>query len=727
MKTNIFKLKKIKSKLLLAFGTVLLLSSFLAGWGYYSINRILEIRKVKEEFMTINEVVLKMRKAEKDFLMREVINEDFMQTGESKYITAINDYTADQDSIISFLQNNSWSTELGIKDDLGILLTSINGYHDTFTKIANAYQVRGFKNFGNEGELRAAIKSIENADYNVNMVRLLMLRRHEKDFFLRKDLSYVEKFDAEIEAFLNELGRASYNDDIRAKIDTYETKFHEVVDAEERIGFDEKSGLMGEMRGYVHQIEPVVDNLLVLVDEQTDNITFNTTITFIGVFVAQLIIGIFLAMMFSNVLTTNILSIKNAALKLAEGIIPEPVKVSTEDELGDTQKSVNEVIRSLKDSISVANLVSKGNLHSAKKEATTKLKDGELDSALKNMIAKLTEIVQSITKGADEITLGSSEISKSSQVVAEGATEQASSLEEISASVEQMVSNINQNAENSAQAEDITKGAADKMTTVKAATQSTFDSIKEITEKIEIINVIADKTNLLAINAAVEAARAGEHGKGFAVVANEVRKLAERSQTSAEGIISLSKNCIKEAQNSSELLDQLSPEVLKSFDLVREISSSSIEQRSGAEQINAALSQLNQVTQQNASSSEELSSSSHNFNNQAEKLTQTVSFFKLDEKEESKSKKSQIISQIEMLKSILGEDYTNTNVSAGNYDAEEEVEVEETTDNEEPKSKLGNGLKIKLDDDSYENGMGITLENFDEEVEEEEGEVSKSN
>ena len=250
----------------------------------------------------------------------------------------------------------------------------------------------------------------------------------------------------------------------------------------------------------------------------------------------------------------------------------------------------------------------------------------------------------------------------------------------------------------------MTKGAAEKMKVVRDATQSAFQSIRDITEKIEIISEISDQTNLLAINAAVEAARAGEHGKGFAVVANEVRKLAERSQGAAVEIIELSKNTIKEAENSGHLLDELAPDVQKSFNLVREISSSSAEQRSGAEQINVALAQLNQVTQQNASSSEELASASTNFNNQSAKLKETVSFFKLDKKGEVTYQRERIISQIEQLKSILDE----TDDEEKNNKTREQVSPTSNTVKVTPKTT---GKSIHVEDSL--SGPAIKLEDFD--------------
>jgi len=154
--------------------------------------------------------------------------------------------------------------------------------------------------------------------------------------------------------------------------------------------------------------------------------------------------------------------------------------------------------------------------------------------------------------------------------------------------------------------------------------------MKEIAQKISIIEEIARQTDLLALNAAIEAARAGEHGKGFAVVAAEVRKLAERSQQAAAEINTLSSSSMAVTESTGALLNRLVPDIQKTAELVQEISAASTEQNSGAIQVNKALQQLDQVVQQNASASEQLSSTAEELSSQAEQLQSVIAFFQVD-------------------------------------------------------------------------------------------------
>ncbi|MGV1099553.1 methyl-accepting chemotaxis protein [Thiovibrio sp. JS02] len=296
----------------------------------------------------------------------------------------------------------------------------------------------------------------------------------------------------------------------------------------------------------------------------------------------------------------------------------------------------NSITRPLAEAVEINRKLAEGDL-CVEMQVNRKDEIGQMLFAMREMVTKLRTIVNDVQEGAGgvlamandvntssaQVSSMSQQLSSSSEELSQGTTEQAAAAEQSSSAMEEMAANIKQNADNAQETERIATESSGKAAESGRSVEATVRAMREISEKISIIEEIARQTDLLALNAAIEAARAGEHGKGFAVVAAAVRKLAERSQNAAGEISTLSSSSIQVAEKAGNLLAALVPDIQKTAQLVQEISAASAEQNSGAEQVNGAIQQLDQVIQQNAQASEELSASAEQLSATAETMSES--------------------------------------------------------------------------------------------------------
>jgi methyl-accepting chemotaxis protein len=560
---------------------------------------------IRNQARNIGLMLLQARRTEKDFLLRN--NDDYVK----HHTKIIKPIAADLDRLKHLIAAENHA---GLASKVEMIHAGYNDYVTNFAALVEAKHKLGLnENSGLEGTLRGSVHAIEAELGKVNdppaMVAMLMMRRHEKDFMLRRDAKYgveMKQAAGQFNSIITSSAtiQAGAKEIILKKLAAYQQDFFAYMEGEKSVvaaqkkladayttmepNLDEVTSTVGRMASEARTAAEVVRN----------NMQLSMQIAILAIIIVASVFAYFV----SRGITRPIVGLVAELQKLASGdfniLVPW---------------------RSRKDEI------------------------GDMAAAVAEMAAKVSTTIGEIRASGREVTNASAEISTSTTDLSQRTEEQAASLEETSAAMEELSATVRKNAENAQQASQsatTTRDVADRGGQVVAqaveAMAKIEDSSRKISDIIGVIDEIARQTNLLALNAAVEAARAGEAGRGFAVVASEVRSLAQRSSQAAKDIKDLITNSNGQVKDGVDLvnkagasLSDIVASIKQVADVVADIANASIEQATGIEQINKALTQMDEVTQQNSALVEENAATAKTLEHQAKAMDEQVSYFRV--------------------------------------------------------------------------------------------------
>ncbi len=425
---------------------------------------------------------------------------------------------------------------------------------------------------------------------------LLSIRRSEKDYLLSRDHQFVQKTHTNLDRLKEAFEEARIADEYIKRaltmVNAYRTAFDALVAEDTHI--EETQAAMNQaVNAIVPTVETIASTARTAAESkarQTENDATSMGITAIAVGLGAVISGLFIAM---YIIWTIVRQLGTDPVEL----------MAITSQIADGHLGVGFDGRFERESVY---------------------------GSMQSMVIKLTDVLGNVAAAATSVAAGAEELSATATSVSQGASRQADGVSKVASSMDEMTASIGQNAKNASQTEHISHQVCLDAEQGGQAVQETMHAMHDIAERITIIEDIARQTNLLALNAAIEAARAGDHGKGFAVVATEVRKLAERSGTAAAEISVLSGKSVAVAEKAGDMLKQIVPDIQQTSELIEQISTASSQQSDGVNRIGSGMDDLDVIVQQNASTSDELSSTAENLSGQAHRLQQAICYFNME-------------------------------------------------------------------------------------------------
>lgn len=570
-----------------------------AGWYFLSeANHAVEIRRMADQVFVD---MLQLRRAEKNFMLRDLESEDFYEGTLGEFTTP--SLKIQQQRLATLRKDIRQLKEMlplekkSICDDLS---GAVDDYDDDFKRLVAAYRVRGTENVGFEKEWRQNAHEIEKLlDATPNLpfsIELLELRRREKDYLMRGDQVFIDNVNSQLEKLrtLTPTALSEQSGDVLRYLDNYEKAFKGYQDQTAIVGFTEDDGLRRDLADAVNSMEPLivgsdtVTGIRQYADTQEASARRNLVVSQLVILVLGIVGSVALFNVLGRVLTAPLVNMVYTTDAIARGDLTQPSLIEGHDEVGRLAAAFNKMVSSLK-AILIETKALTNEIATASNEIAT---------GAQQQLASLNETATSlneITTTAEEFKATMQEFADRSRAVQEAADD---------------------TARQSSDGRQLSKDSASRIGQVRSNAQTAGESVLSLSEQMQRIgeitasvNEVAEQTKLLALNASIEAARAGEDGRGFAVVATQVRELANQSKESANRIESLISETQKSMQDVVSRIEEGSRLSEDSVVSVKQMSSAFEQIADAIEQTNEAMSQINTGARQQEQGIAELVSS----------------------------------------------------------------------------------------------------------------------